>query len=410
MGPSDEPAGASPRSHQRGREDRRSAGAPNYARRRAVALAALAGLALFAYLALAGGSGEQGSGPVGEGSPAATAEPVEVTVSVSGDLLIHSPVWFRALELGGGSYDFEPMLARIKPLVERADIAVCHLETPLTEGEPSGFPLFAAPAPLADAIAATGWRACTTASNHTLDRGLQGIRETLEILDGAGVLHAGSAGRRREARDPLILEANGMRVALLAYTFDTNGLPVPDPWAINVFDLETVIDDARRASEAGADAVLVNVHWGSEAVAEYSPEPSATQRRLVRRLTAVDEITAVVGQGPHVVQPIERVNGKPVVFSEGNLLSNQSAACCDAASQDGLIAELTIRLDETGASVPSVSYVPVWVSQPDYTVLPVARALRRGWADEAALTDSWQRTVSVAGKGRGIGPQPRRLP
>jgi poly-gamma-glutamate capsule biosynthesis protein CapA/YwtB (metallophosphatase superfamily) len=108
-------------------------------------------------------------------------------------------------------------------------------------------------------------------------------------------------------------------------------------------------------------------------------------------------VTAVIGQHVHVVQPIRRVNGKPVVFGEGNLVSNQSEACCPAASQDGLIALLDVAVDRQGARVEAVRHIPTYVAQPDYTVLPVRKAIEAEWADRSALRESLRRTRSVVG-------------
>lgn len=339
------------------------------------------------------------------------ANPVELTVSVSGDLLIHSPVYARALELGGGSsYDFRPMLRELRPYVADADLAICHLETPLTEGVPAGYPLFAAPAELADAIARTGWDACDTASNHTLDGGQEGVEETLKILDREGVAHTGSYASRRESREPLISEAGGVRIALLAYTTDTNGLLLPEPYSVNVAEgPEEVLKGARRARKEGADAVIVNLHWGSEITPEYVSEPSEDQERFARKLARSPDITAVVGQGPHVVQPIRFYGDTPVIYSEGNLLSNQGlAAGLTEASQDGLIALLDLVVDGEGARITAVRYVPTWVRQPDYTVLPVSEALREGAADAATLEASYERTTDVVGSAQGVSPEPLR--
>jgi poly-gamma-glutamate synthesis protein (capsule biosynthesis protein) len=139
----------------------------------------------------------------------------------------------------------------------------------------------------------------------------------------------------------VIVDVNGVRVALLAYTTDTNGIPLPSPWSVNIASRERVLADARRARRIGAEAVIVNLHWGAEVVPEYQSEPSSGQLELANALTASPLITAIVGQGPHAVQPIQRINRKFVVFSEGNLISNQSPlARLPEASQDGLIALL----------------------------------------------------------------------
>ena len=321
--------------------------------------------------------------------------PARLTVAASGDLLIHGPVYSRALSNGGGRrYDFRPMLRPIRPFVAGADLALCHVETPLTGGAPSGYPSFRTPVGLARAIRATGWDACSTASNHSLDAGRAGIRSTIAALRRAGIRHSGTARTARERSRPPILRVKGVNVAVLAYTALTNGQPIPRPWSLNLARAGRILADARAARRRGAAIVIVNLHWG----AEYTHAPTAAQLQLARRLTRSPAIDAIVGQHAHVVQPIRRLNGKPVVFGEGNLLSNQTAACCPAASQDGLIALLDFVVRGPRARVQRVRYVPTWVRHPDYAVLPVGRAYRRGSADRAALSASYRRTVDVAGR------------
>ena len=389
-----------------------------YRRRRLAAFALLAALGLLAFLAL--GSGDDGGAPeLTELTPEQVhqgqleAEPVELELSVSGDLLIHSPVFARALALGGGSdYDFEPLFAELDPYVEDADLAICHVEVPMSDATPSGYPLFNTPPSLAEAIAASGWDACSTASNHSLDQGQEGVVATGRALDRAGVEHTGSSASEREQQRILMLEAEGAKVAFLAYATDLNGLQPPEPYSVDLTtDPREIIADAKRARRQGADAVIVNVHWGSELVPEYVHEVGEAERRFATQVLAADEVTAVVGQGAHVVQPIDRVGGKYVVYGEGNLVSNQGAAVGLAeASQDGLIAELDLVIDGDGDRVTGVRYVPIWVSQPDYTVLPVGDALEAGAADEATLRASYERTVAAVGRGEGVEPVPARLP
>lgn len=311
-----------------------------------------------------------------------------VSVSASGDLLIHSPVYNRALAYGGGGrYEFRPMLRAVRPLIAGADLSFCHLETPLTHGEPHGYPRFRAPAGLARAIRATGWDACSTASNHTLDGGQRGVNTTLGILDRFRVRHAGSHSSRAGARRPTILRAKGVKVALLSYTALTNGQSIPHPWTLDMARPGRILSDARRARRAGADAVIVNLHWG----AEYRQRPTGAQRSLAGALTRSRAITAVVGQHAHVVQPIRWIHGKPVVFGEGNLLSNQTSACCPAATQDGLIALLDLRVGRSGVRAVRVRYLPTYVRHPSFTV---ARA--RG--------SSRARTIRVAGRSKRVIP------
>ena len=131
---------------------------------------------------------------------------------------------------------------------------------------------------------------------------------------------------------------------------------------------------------------------------------------MARRLARSDSITALVGQHAHVVQPIRRVRGRWVIFGSGNLLSNQTAACCAAATQDGMVVVLHLRIRGDRDVLTHVRYTPTWVRHPDISVLPVGRALRRTGPDTAALRASWRRTVRVVGRGPDLRPVPASLP
>lgn len=356
----------------------------------------------------------------GEARRAAT----ELTISVSGDLLIHSPVWQRALANGGdgSTYDFAPMFAALKGVVEQADLAICHLETPVTSAPPSGFPIFSAPLDLIKGVRKAGWDACDTASNHSVDQGQAGIEETVAALRRAGIAQTGSFISPRHARRPVVLEAGGAKIGLLAYTDQTNGIPPPAPWSVALLPAAEpaaekaarVKRDAARAVAAGADAVLVSIQWGDE----NSTAPNESQLELAGRVLAIPEVLAIAGQGPHVVQPIRRMRGKFVIFSSGNLLSNQSAlAGLPAATQYGLVALLrvTVREPEEAdggrvVTVRRVDYAPTWVRLTDYLVEPVGWGLRNDPANADALRAAWESTVAIAGRGARIAPLPRRLP
>ena len=325
---------------------------------------------------------------------AAQPEPTRLTIAASGDFLIHGPVAAQALANGGGArYDFAPMFEPIRRWIERADLAICHVETPLVPGPVVGYPSFRTPPSLAAAIRGTGWDVCSTASNHSLDAGQPGINSTIRALRRAGIPFDGTARSARGRRRVPILEVQGVGIAFLAYTGISNGQLVPHPWSLNWARARRILADARAARRQGADAVIVNLHWG----AEYLHAPTPEQLALARRLTRSRAVTAIVGQHAHVVQPIRRINGRIVVFGEGNLVSNQTVACCPAASQDGLIALLDLEVDENGARVRRTRYVPVWVRHPDYAVVP-------------APADSWRRTVSVVGRRKYLRPVPRRAP
>jgi len=342
-------------------------------------------------------------------APSAIVETFDIVAS--GDLLVHAPVWQAASKPGGG-YDFRPLFAALRPIVNRAALALCHVETPMGAGAPSGYPMFNSPRELARAIAWTGWDACSTASNHSVDRGQHGIGTTLQALDRARVKHAGTARTGAESRRGLILSVRGLRIALLSYTYGTNGVPVPHPWSVNLISSKQVVADARRARKRGADFVIVNFHWGTE----YVHEPSLEQRVLARYLLRKRVADIIVGQHVHVVQPIRRVAGRFVVYGEGNLISAQDAACCPAESQDGLIAVIHVRAAGRNATVTGVDYVPTYVEHPSFVVRPVGArlaALERAGQGESALASalgvSFRRTVSYAGRTPLIQPLPRRL-
>jgi hypothetical protein len=350
--------------------------------------------------------GQQGFAALGPG----TVQTFDIVAS--GDLLIHSPLW-QAAALNGGGYDFRPLFAAVRPIVSKAALAFCHVETPMGAGAPSGYPLFNSPKELAAAIGWAGWDACSTASNHSVDKGQYGIETTLRALEAAGLRHSGSFRTQSESRRILIIRLRGLRIAFLSYTYGTNGVPMPHPWSVNLISTRKVVADARRARRQGADFVVVNFHWGTE----YVHEPSLQQRDLARYLLRRRIVDLIVGQHVHVVQPIGRVARSFVVYGEGNLLSNQTLACCPAESQDGLIAVIHLRAVDSKVRVTGVDYVPTFVEHPSFVVQPVgarlARLERSGNGNGAlanALRMSYRRTVGYAGRSKLIGPLPRRLP
>jgi len=387
-------------------------------RRRLAAVAIFLVVLLVAVLAIAGNLGGGTTNPkltASSGGPDADAPPVKFTVEASGDLLIHSPVWERAQTLAGGSgYDFAPMFTQIKPYIEGASLALCHMETPMTSAPPTSYPIFNTPPELAKAVAQTGWDACDTASNHSLDQGQDGIDQTGKTFDSAGIPHDGSFPSPAAQRKPVILKVHGnggdLKLGFLAFTTDTNGIPSPHPWSVNIAKPDLIKEQVKRDLKAGADAVIVNLHWGGGIVPEYEQTPSSGQVALVKKVTATPGVAAIVAQGPHVVQPIRWVNGKPVVYSEGNLISNQSPlAGLPATTQDGLIALLSFVAKGGKVEAKMVHYVPTWVSIPTYEVLPVGPALHKGQADSTQLRESYQRTTSVAGRGPKVVPVPAKL-
>ncbi|CAM5274903.1 lipoprotein [Streptomyces purpurascens] len=255
--------------------------------------------------------------------------PSGFTLVASGDVLPHSSIIDRArFDAGGTGYDFRPMLAGIRFVVSRADVALCHMETVYGEnGAYTGYPTFKSPPEVAQALAVTGYDGCSTASNHTLDDGADGIRRTLDALDRAGVRHAGSARAEEEARTVTVLQAGSAKIAHLAYTYDTNGIPLPagQPWAVNLIDEGTVLADARAARRAGADVVVVSLHWGTE----WQDAPDDQQVALSRNLTAArsggrPDIDLILGTHAHVPQAYEKVKtGTWVIYGMGDQIAGE---------------------------------------------------------------------------------------
>ncbi|WDV56071.1 CapA family protein [Streptomyces coeruleorubidus] len=288
-------------------------------------------VALALTVALAAGAACQARShePTGPGRPApSVAGSRGFTLVASGDVLPHSSIIDRArFDAGGTGYDFRPMLAGIRSVVSRADVALCHMETVYgADGDYTGYPAFKSPPEVARALAATGYDGCSTASNHTLDDGAAGIRHTLDALDRAGVRHAGSARAEEEARTVTVLQAGPAKIAHLAYTYGTNGIPLPDgqPWAVNLIDEARILADARAARRAGADVVVVSTHWGTE----WQDAPDEQQLTLARSLTAArsqgrPDIDLILGTHAHVPQAYEKVNGTWVIYGMGDQIAGE---------------------------------------------------------------------------------------
>lgn len=250
------------------------------------------------------------------------------TLVASGDVLPHDSIIERAhFDAGGAGHDFRPMLSGIRSVVAPADVALCHMETVYgADGDYTGHPVFKSPPEVAQGLAATGYDGCSTASEHTLDDGPDGILRTLDAFDRAGLRHTGSARTEPEARTAAVLRAGPARVAHLAYTHGADGLPLPPdrPWAVNLIDEARIVADARAARRAGADVVVVSLHWGTE----WQEAPDEQQVALARSLTASrtggrPDIDLILGTHAHVPQAYEKVNGTWVVYGMGNQIAGE---------------------------------------------------------------------------------------
>jgi poly-gamma-glutamate synthesis protein (capsule biosynthesis protein) len=331
---------------------------------------------------------------------APASDPNAFTLAATGDLLIHGPVAKRALADGGGRhYDFRAMLTKVKPLVAAADLALCHIETPLSKDDKniSGYPVFNTPHELADAVEWAGYDGCSTASNHSADRGLGGVRDTLDALDASHLAHAGTARSPKEAKRIELHKVKNAVVAHLSYTYGTNGIPVPAgaPWSVNLISVPRILADAQRARAAGATFVVVSLHWGQE----YRSAPTSTQLAQAKALLRSPDVDLVLGDHVHVQQPVQRIGDKYVVYGMGNLLSNQSpAAGLKPQTQDGAIVGVHVVHQGSRWVADQVTITATFCQIGPYTVWPVTQALAASSTPatlRARLTASLARTKAI---------------
>ncbi|MBT2460074.1 CapA family protein [Streptomyces sp. ISL-86] len=349
--------------------------------RQALALLSAVLLSAVAGCSAAGGSRSSAPARLGnsrEPAPSSAAGSTSATAArgftlvASGDVLPHTSVIRQgAADAGGDGYDFRPMFSGVKPVVSAADLALCHMETIYGEddGPFTGYPAFKSPPEIADGLKDAGYDGCSTASNHTLDDGADGLKRTLDKFDKVGLKHAGSARTAAEAATATMYTAGSAKVAHLAYTFDTNGYPMPDgqPWAVNLMEQEKIIADARAARKAGADVVLVSVHWGTE----WQTEPDEKQLSLGRALTASQtggrpDIDLILGTHAHIPQAYEKVNGTWIIYGMGDQIAGQ-------------------MFNHTGATDPRGSYGSIG----RFTFAPPAAAGQRWQVTKAEFIPQW---------------------
>jgi poly-gamma-glutamate synthesis protein (capsule biosynthesis protein) len=320
----------------------------------------------------------------------------QVTVLMSGDLLWHDTVWESAHEdaVRRGlkrRFDFDPMFAAMKPIVQSADIAICHEEVPFATDDDhlSSYPVFAAPPEAAPWIASMGWDACTTDSNHSIDQGVAGLVHTDTLLAKAGVRYVGTFRTPAERRKPVILTTkSGVKVGIVGGTYSLNGftLPPDQRWAVSMWDADNLIAQAKAAKRAGADIVLVQYHGGTE----YSRLPNADQVALVRRLTASPAVDLVFAEHAHVVQPITKVNGKWVVYGMGNMVAQSDPIYPRA--YEGISVRFTFTEQRHGFAVTKAAYIPTTWNEYSpgnpIRIRPVDSSLAQGVGDRARLLEA----------------------
>jgi len=272
-------------------------------------------------------------------------------------------------EAGGKGYNYKPVFKHLKPYFLKADLAVINLEYPLA-GEPySGFPKFSSPDESMFAAKDAGFNVISTANNHSLDQGKQGLERTISVLDSMGLDHFGTYKNPEERinKYPLIVEKNGIKIAFLNYTYGTNSIPEEEPNIVNRIDTAKIAEDIKRAKLASPDFLIVLMHWGSE----YENTQNPWQKELAQFLVS-NGVDLIVGGHPHVVQPFDKIYSSsvsdsiPVMYSLGNFFSNQRNRYTDG----GIIFEATLKKSSivgrrggTGyrTEITDYGYMPFWV-------------------------------------------------
>jgi poly-gamma-glutamate synthesis protein (capsule biosynthesis protein) len=293
----------------------------------------------------------------------------------AGDVMGHGMQITGAWRDGGDTcYNYHSSFQWVKEYISAADIAVANLEVTLAGAPYTGYPRFSSHRSLADALQDAGFDVLLTANNHILDRRKRGLERTLDILDSIGMPHTETFRDSAEwkAQYPLIVEKNDFRIALLNYTYGTNGFAIEKPNVVNLIDTSRMITDLAKARDLQPDYIITCIHWGEE----YKNTENAVQRQIAA-LLARNGCNLVVGAHPHVVQPFSMIpvcNGDsvPVAYSLGNFISNQR----DRYRDGGITLEVTITRTDSVVTLHSIGCEPFWVYRYPENKVPVFRLIR----------------------------------
>lgn len=294
-----------------------------------------------------------------------------VTLLFAGDLMQHK-AQIDAARTDSGTYDYTPCFAHVRQQIQAADLAIGNLEVTLGGRPYAGYPAFSAPDEYLTAIHDTGFDVLLLANNHCLDRGNQGLVRTLNVLDSLNIPSLGTYrdSLDRKQRYPLLLTVKGIRIALLNYTYGTNGLQPRHPSLVNYINHKQMLQDIHTAQAWRPDVLIACIHWGQE----YQMLPNHAQCELADWLfeQGVDHI---IGSHPHVLQPMElrtdtlRRKQHILAYSLGNFISNMSARGTDG----GAILTLTLEKVQpvhtlrSSTRVADCTYSLVWTGRPALT-------------------------------------------
>ena len=312
----------------------------------------------------------------------------EAKLIAVGDIMMHSTQTRSGYDAKRQIYNFDSFFAPVKNILSKGDWVIGNLETPLAGedvGGYTGYPLFNAPATLADAAKKAGFNILTTANNHALDRGEKGVIRTIANLRDRQIAFTGTSASATQASKPLISTKNNISLAILAYTYGTNGIPIPKgkDYLVSLIDEKKIVKDIAKARKQGADIIAISLHFGDE----YQRQPNPQQKQLVENLLKAGA-DIILGSHPHVVQPYKIFkfpgkNGKTrkavAIYSMGNFISGQMKDYTDL----GVIFQVTIRkkFPEKTAEITGIKALPTWVhrytlnNQVKYRVLPLEQTV-----------------------------------
>ncbi len=319
------------------------------------------------------------------------------SVVVTGDMLVHDQLWEQAradaLATGAKGLDFGPLLEGQRKYIEQSDLAICHLETPVAgpTGPFSSYPSFNVPPQIITAAQQVGYQACTTASNHTVDRGTAGLVRTLDALDAAGVQHTGAYRTEADSQGVLILQTAAAKIAVISATYGLNGQLPEAAWQVDMLDPDVMIAKAKKARDLGADIVLGAMHAGDE----YSSVPNAEQTTVAHALADSGQFTMIYSHHSHSVLPIEQYKGTWIVYGLGNGITELSPNY--RVNNEGLLVRAQFSQDAAGKwTAADLAWAPSVIVRGPYRWCSVASDAPQGpCAGAAAAAATRKRTQTV---------------
>jgi len=279
-------------------------------------------------------------------------EVYELSMVMVGDALIHDGVYHDARNYGNGTYDFTGQIELIKPIIKEYDLAFYNQETILggVELGLSGYPRFNSPYEVGDAFIDAGFNMVSLATNHTMDKNEQGVLNSCAYWEKQeGVVTAGSYCSKEDRDEVKVYEKNGITYGFLAYTYGTNGIPVPSgkEYLVNVYSNELAKSDIEKVRDK-VDVLFVSMHWGIE----YTNKPVQSQIDQANYLASLG-VDVIIGHHPHVVEPITWIDDTLVIYSLGNFISAQ-ANDLDYNKLVGLMTSIDITKTVKGEEVEIV--------------------------------------------------------